>query len=115
MRSKNLHLVFVGDLPEKDYLSTSYDLKDGSVIVYGCGSLLGSGFCMESYPVFVLMDIRDTVDTHATYRILWLELDHDRGYMVMGIRMVGWRSIEELRRLVRINQVIGDLPSPHET
>jgi hypothetical protein len=109
MTSKKLHLVFVGDLPDKDYLSTSYEMGDGLVSVFGCGSLLDAGFCLESYPVFVLMDIRDTVGTYAAYRITWSELDRDRGFMVMGVEMFGWRGIEELRRSVRINRVIGNI------
>jgi sugar (pentulose or hexulose) kinase len=54
------------------------------------------------------MDIRDDVVTYATYRILWFESDLDRGYMVMGVEMVGWWGIDELRRSVRLNQVIGN-------
>ena len=108
MTSKNLHLVFVGDMPEKDYLSTSYEIRDGSASVFGCGSLLDAGFCPESYPVFLLMDVRDDVGTYAAYRITWAESDRDRGYIHMGVEMFGWRGIDDLRRSVRINKVIGE-------
>ncbi len=108
--TKPLHMVFVGDMPSKDLVTTIFDIRDGSASVFGCGALIDAGFCPESHPVFVLMDIRDireNVGTYATYRITWLESDRDRGYMKMGVEMIGRWGIDDLRRSVRIGRVLG--------
>jgi hypothetical protein len=108
--TKPLHMVFVGDMPSKDYVAMIYDIRDDSASVFGCGTLLDTGFCLESHPVFVLMDIRDireNVGTYETYRISWLESDWDRGYMKMGVEMIGRWGIDDLRRSVRIGRVLG--------